>query len=75
MDFVFIVIQKSPPFTVEAFELEEGFIRQGEDETRKDLRQFKVCRESGIWQREMHGQVIKISAPRWARFEKEWDLE
>ncbi len=75
MDFVFIVIQNSPPFTVEAFELEEGFIRQGEDETRKDLRQFKVCKESGIWQREMHGQVIKISAPRWARFEKEWDLE
>lgn len=70
--FVFIVVEKEPPFIVETYRLEDGFLKLGRDENEADLQQFARCRKSGIWRRESHGQILTIGAPRWARYEKEW---
>lgn len=47
--FVFIAVEKAPPYAVGVYELDEVFTAIGRDEYREDLAAFKAAEETGAW--------------------------
>ena len=72
--FVFVAIEKTPPFSCEVYELKEDFVALGRLDNERLLRRFAQCRESGVWLRERHGEIHELSAPVWAFNETEWEI-
>lgn len=72
--FIFIAIEKTPPFSCEVYELKEDFVALGRLDNERHLRRFAQCRESGIWLRERHGEIHELSAPAYAFSETEWEI-
>lgn len=70
--FVFIVVQKSPPYTVRCIELDTEFADMARADNIEDLRAFAECKASGIWRDDDHGKIITLSAPQWAKYERHW---
>lgn len=73
--FVFIFVAKEPPYRVETFELDDEFLRIGRDQNAKGLRTYAKCLKSGVWQPETHGRIMKLAAPRYLRWDKQWDFD
>lgn len=63
--FVFIVVEKRPPFAVACYELDEDAIEVGRAEYLKHLRAYADCVESGAWPGFGDG-IAPISLPSWA---------
>lgn len=61
--FVFVVIEKNPPYEVDHFELDEDSLAVGRAEVIMALRRMKQCFDTGIWTRSE--EIKKISLPRW----------
>jgi exodeoxyribonuclease VIII len=47
--FIFIVVEKSPPYAVAIYDLSPDDIRQGNREYMRDLRTYKQCIATGNW--------------------------
>jgi len=71
--FVFIAARKSPPYSVDCFELDEAFLNAGEDELRTILRRIAKSYETGDWTKPGHGTVRLLSMPRSAQYDSEWE--
>jgi hypothetical protein len=63
--YVFLVVEKNPPFAVACYELEPEAIQLGRDEYRKHLAEYALCLETGVWPAFDQG-VGTISLPPWA---------
>lgn len=63
--FVHVVVEKSPPFAVAAYELDDEAIAHGRTLYRSWLKQFKECKESGIWPAYPAG-INPLALPSWA---------
>lgn len=74
LSFVFIVVEKDPPYRCECFELDEQFVEQGRNENRRALHRLAECQKTGYWHSETYGKVIRIAAPSWARSAEQWLL-
>lgn len=74
MPFVFVAVEKKPPFTCAVFELDAEFIRQGQDENRAALRKFADCQRRDSWEPETRGLVVSLAPPAWAKYESDWNL-
>ena len=72
--FVFIAVQKTPPYTVNVWELPPRVAHLGHLDNVEDLKSYKRCLESGIWEPEGHGEVLELPIPSRARYEKNWPL-
>lgn len=70
--FVFVCVQKTPPYTCEVYELDSEFVNLGGDENRDALRRLAGCRDSGVFQSPSHGTIVTLSAPTWALNERHW---
>lgn len=70
--FFFIAFEKSAPYTVNVFELEEPFVRMGAEQNRADLAALAECRRTGVWLKPNHGEVIRIPAPGMAYADNDW---
>ena len=70
--FIFVFVAKDPPHRVETFELDDDFKRLGQEENDDALATYAECRKTGVWLPRTHGRVIKLAAPGWLRFQKEW---
>ena len=64
--YVFIVVEKDPPFAVAVYELDPEAIDLGRDEYRAHLAQYARCLETGVWPGYDPGMGI-ISLPPWNR--------
>lgn len=69
-EFIFIAVEKDPPYAVCVYAAGEDFLRLGEKEAEKDLETFCRCLETGNW----HGYdeeptVHTLELPAWARKE------
>ena len=64
--FVYIAIDKAPPYTVAVYELSEEFMELGMDQNAKTLAAFKICRESGDWTDPWSATPQILSPPPWA---------
>lgn len=74
LPFVFVVVKKTPPYTVEAIELDERFVELGRDENRKALDRLAVCCRTNNWNTPSHGTIITVEAPgEWAFSQDQWE--
>lgn len=63
--FLFIAVEKTAPFAVGVYELDDMSIEIGREQYQSDLDTYRRCVESGEWPAYSNG-VEKISLPRWA---------
>ena len=68
--FIFIAVEKEPPYAVCVYVAGEDFLRLGEKEAEKDLETYRRCLETGCW----HGYdeepaIHTLELPAWVRKE------
>lgn len=63
--FVFIVIEKEPPYCVALYEIDDAALNEGDTRRRVALRTWRRCRESGEWPGYADG-IDTVSLPAWA---------
>ena len=65
-DFVFIAVEKEPPYSVCVFAADDMMFQLGEQEARKNLAVYKDCTQSGIWyDYEKMPEIHNLSLPDW----------
>ena len=65
LSFIFIAIEKKPPFAVALYTLDELAKLQGWVDAREDLRRYKVAKDTGKWGG-YSPRIETLSLPRWA---------
>lgn len=65
-NFVFIVVEKKPPYAVCVYAADDLMLRLGELEAMDNLRTFAECKKSGIWHGyEKEPEIHSLSLPDW----------
>lgn len=72
---VHVVVRNCEPYDCAVYELGESIIDAGRKRYFQTLAQYYEMKESGIYQRQGHGQVITLEAPRYWQYESEYQLE
>lgn len=65
LSFIFVAVEKKPPFAVALYELDELAALQGWVDAREDLRRYKAAKETGKWCG-YSPRIETLSLPRWA---------
>ena len=65
LSFIFVAVEKKPPFAVALYQLDELAALQGLVDAREDLRRYKAAKESGKWGG-YSPRIETLSLPRWA---------
>ena len=68
MDFLFIAVEKEPPYSVEIYQLEQEDVDFGRAVYRRDLKRYMEARTSNKWPSYSDGGINAISLPKWAKF-------
>lgn len=63
--FLFIAVEKTAPYAVGVYELDDMSIEIGREQYQHDLDTYRRCVESGEWPAYSNG-IEKISLPKWA---------
>lgn len=62
--FVFIVVEKSPPYAVAVYVLDQASVDVGRTKSQEDLAVFAECESTGVWPG--YGDLVQtISLPDW----------
>ena len=72
--FLFVVVEKEPPYVVSVYELDELAKRIGEHRNDIAIRRYIECTESGIWPGYVTG-IEQLALPRWAEIEYQEQIE
>lgn len=75
MPFAFVVVKNSPSWHVEVYELDEDFVELGRAKNRETIRRVADMYASGGWQTATHGTIQTLAAPRWAKYDDEYQSE
>lgn len=72
-DFVFVAIEKTPPYMINIMQADELLIKLGKDRFREALGIYKECSESGNWYgyNGFSGIINNLSVPAWLAKEVE----
>ena len=62
--FVIIAIEKSPPFEVVVYEVDDRLLDIAREEMHPVIEQFKRCREEGVWPG-YADQIVMLEPPSW----------
>lgn len=65
-EFLFIAIGTSEPYEVGVYELDADSLDLGRRQNAADLASLVVARETGCWEQAWHGQINRLSLPRYA---------
>lgn len=68
----FIAIEKTPPYTVNVFELSNKFVELGREHNREALARLVECKRTGVWRGPYGDSIITIEAPAFAYSDAEW---
>ena len=63
--FMFIVVERTPPFAVAVYTLDRDFMRLGREAYRKDLERYAACVAANDWPA-YPLEIQQLSAPAWA---------
>lgn len=63
--FVFIAVEKKPPYAVETYMLDPDSVEAGREEYIEDLNAYAHARSTGQWPGYSDGKVQQISLPDW----------
>ena len=66
--YLFVCVEKTPPYLVEVYELDERALAWGEQVMRRALRLFKLCRENDHWPGYGRDPVTKLSLPTYTEY-------
>jgi len=61
--FIFVVVEKEPPYAVSYYELGEEFDNKAKQEIDKAIELYKICKETGVWNGYTE-EVIKLDLPK-----------
>jgi hypothetical protein len=64
-DFIFVAVEKKPPYAVSVCFADEEMIQAGNEEVRRCLTLYEECRLTGTWPG-LDEMPIRLSRPRWA---------
>lgn len=64
--FLFICVEKEPPYAVACYQADYGMIARGHQENERDLMRVAECERTGIWPGYSSG-IVSISLPEWMR--------
>jgi hypothetical protein len=67
LPFLFVFVQKTAPYTVRVFELNQRDAELGALENIDALKRFALCQETGIWEEDGHGEIQELSLPPWKK--------
>lgn len=65
LSFIFVAVEKKPPFAVALYQLDELAALQGWVDAREDLRRYKAAKDTGKWGG-YSPRIETLSLPRWA---------
>ena len=63
-DFIIIAVEKTPPFGVQVFQLDEQTIEKGDELRRRALLRLKAAKDSGIWPAYSE-EIVPINLTPW----------
>lgn len=73
--FVFIAVEKKPPYAVLCMEFDDEAIAKGRSEYQRLLRLYKKCHDEKHWPGYIDGDMpARLSLPRWALDSKEMEV-
>ena len=64
--FVFIVVEKKPPYITECYQLPDHAVALGRDLYMRDIDTYLRCKETGVWHGYTDGTLNTIDLPKWA---------
>ena len=64
--FVFIAVEKTYPYAVGVYELDDAALTEGHDLRRRDMRRIQTCHAGNRWPGYTDDGVAVLSLPRWA---------
>lgn len=70
---VFVCIEKNEPHDVAAYELDEEAVALGNRQNREALNRLAKCIETGDWTAEYQRRVKRLTLPRYAYMESEYE--
>lgn len=77
--FVFIAVEKEPPYSVAVYEMTELYLKIGEINTRKNLLTYKECKEKDNWWNYDGEKAVihTLDPPQWVlnKYLEDLDLE
>lgn len=65
--WLFLVVEKDPPYTVSVYELPREDIERGRHQNRIAINRFAECLSSGIWPDYTSEEILSVGLPGWAR--------
>lgn len=65
-NFIFIVVEKDPPYAIGIYWADKRMIELGYDEFRRGMKIYAECLSSGVWPGYNNDQIVEISLPKWA---------
>lgn len=74
LPFVFVAVEKSPPYSVQVIELGDTFTEIAKEQITKYRPLLAKCLETGVWELPTHGIIITVEPPRWAAYQDEWEV-
>lgn len=70
--FVFIVQEKTPPYSCRVIELDKGFVDRGRTAKNNALRDMQKCILDNLWDVPGGDRIITVAEPRWAKYMDEY---
>lgn len=67
--FIFIAVEREPPFLIGIYELSPSAVAQGEREVMRALREYAECERTGIWPG-YAPEIVMVDLPMWAMEEE-----
>lgn len=63
--FTFIVVEKSPPYAVGTFQMDDAYLKYAQEKTEATLERFSECLNTGVWPRDKM-DTAALSLPKWS---------
>lgn len=67
--FIFIAVEREPPFLIGIYELSPGAVAQGKREVMRALHEYAECKRTGIWPG-YAPEIVMVDLPLWAMEEE-----
>jgi exodeoxyribonuclease VIII len=72
--FVFICVEKKPPYAVGVYILDDHALKMGRIEYEEDLERYKKCKETGEWPSYADDDIATVTLPYWYYKQKDMYL-
>jgi len=72
LPFVFVAVSTTEPYEVGIYELSENDLSRSRMQNEIDLAELAECMKTGNWNARHESEIVKLSLPKWAEFEDQY---